>query len=402
MPAGTAFVDPDDVVRALATPEGRADPYPLYHRLRELAPVHHSKVDGAWYLSSYSGCRQLLFDPRVGYLNIGFDASAESTGVLGEAFVDDAGRERIHRVGRRLFSQERMNVAGEKIRALLAPMLDAIEGDATVDLMEGLVGPLTQATMGELLGIPSEDRGAFRDIMRLTLLAMEPEASAEVRRAAHEGQIVMAAYFRDLIGERRASPNEDLLSGLVEGWDAVGEPSEEWLVNLATTLLMSGLFTESQMIGSSVVALLRHPDEQARVWADAALVDEAVEEALRWDSSAQLMRLCALQDVEWDTHQIDAGAQVVALIGAANRDPARFPDPDEFRVGRPDKSHLSFGGGRLNNCVGAPLARLEAKIVLSSLIERFERVELAEEPLSEGLGSMIRGPAAAPIRVVRR
>jgi hypothetical protein len=208
----------------------------------------------------------------------------------------------------------------------------------------------------------------------------------------------MEAYFVDLVARRRAEPADDLLSGLIAAYDSGGRLSEEELVAMAILLFLAGFATTSHLIGNGLLALLRHPAEFDRLWDDPSLVPSAVEEMLRWDPSLQATVRTAFEPMELGGQIIEAGDTVVVLFGAANRDPARFPDPERFDVGRADNDHLSFAGG-IHYCLGASLARVEGQIAFSRLIARFRRIELADEHPPWTASSKIRGLDALPVRL---
>jgi cytochrome P450 len=203
----------------------------------------------------------------------------------------------------------------------------------------------------------------------------------------------MERYFTDLIAQRRAHPRDDLLSALIAVRDDEdGKLSEEELRGLVFLLFLAGFVTTTNLIGNGLLALLRHPDQMRRLWADGSLVGSAVEEMLRYDSPVPALRRDPLVPVEIEGESLAVGETLMLLVGAANRDPRRFPDPDLFDVGREDNHHLSFGSG-IHHCLGAPLARLEGQVVFGRLRERFAGFDLLdpEPPLAEGF---LRGRAS--------
>ena len=207
------------------------------------------------------------------------------------------------------------------------------------------------------------------------------------------------AYFVDLIARRRKEPTDDLLSYFVAQADD-GLLAEDELFSTVTLLFFAGFLTTTNLIGNGLVALFDHPGEMARLWADPGLAASAVEEVLRFDSPVQFVHRNVLEDLEVDGHRLRKGEVVMTLLAAANRDPARFADPDRFDVGRPDNLHLAFAWG-LHFCLGARLARMEGQLVFRGLVERFSGVEPAGEPVRNP-GLAIRGFESLPVRLTPR
>jgi cytochrome P450 len=222
-----------------------------------------------------------------------------------------------------------------------------------------------------------------------------PEALAEVERAGDE----LDAYFTELIARRRKEPTDDLLSYFIGQADD-GVLDDDELFATVTLLFFAGFLTTTNLIGNGLVTLFSHPEEMARLWDDPGLAASAVEEILRFDSPVQFVHRNVLEDFELDGHRFAAGDTVMTLLAAANRDPARFDDPDRFDIGRPENLHLAFAWG-LHFCLGARLARMEGQLVLTGLVERFASVESAGEPVRNP-GLAIRGFDSLPVRFTPR
>jgi cytochrome P450 len=265
--------------------------------------------------------------------------------------------------------------------------------------MAELAFPMPVTVVGEMIGVPEEDRAWFRPLMR-TLVSSDsfkrsPDELAEVERAGDE----LDAYFLELIARRRKEPADDLLSYFVAQSDD-GLLSEDELFSTVTLLFFAGFLTTTNLIGNGLTALFDHPAEQARLWAQPELAPAAVEEILRFDSPVQFVHRNVLEPFELDGHELAAGDVVLVLLAAANRDPARFAHPDRFDVGRPDNLHLAFAWG-LHFCLGARLARMEGQLIFEGLVDRFARVEPAGEPVRNP-GLAIRGFDALPVRFTPR
>ncbi|MDP8936294.1 MAG: cytochrome P450 [Actinomycetota bacterium] len=383
-------VEADNVLMELvATPEGRADPYPLYAKLRALAPVHRSAF-GFWAFSRYDDCQQLLRHPGVGK---DLSGAASSLGLTEEQAAQQArfrndrsnmlttdppDHTRLRGLVTRAFTPRTVETLRIRIVALVGELLDDF-GPGDVDVMDALAFPLPVTVIGEMLGVPAEDRPGLRPLVRAVTavleLAVTPAALAEAAAADDR----LEEYFAGLVAERRARPRDDLLTKLIEAEDKGDQLSERELISTAILLFAAGFETTTHLIGNGLLALLRHPDQLARLRADRSLVRPAVEELLRYDSPVQIAARTAYEDLSIGGQRIDAGGLVLAMLGAANRDPARFADPERFDVARDEGPPMSFGGG-IHFCLGAALARLEGQIVLDRLLDRFGVMELIGVP----------------------
>jgi cytochrome P450 len=382
-------VEPDALLMELvATPEGRADPYPRYAGLRERAPVHHSSF-GLWTLTGYEDCQQLLRHSGVGK---DFRGAVKSLG------LDDADREaqdrfrndrsnmlvtdppdhtRLRGLVTRAFTNRTVEALRPRIVALVDELLDTFDGE--VEVMDALAFPLPVTVIGDMLGVPAADRPMLRPLVRSITAILELVVSPEALAEAVEADDQLSRYFADLVAERRANPRDDLLTKLIEAEDKGDQLTEHELISTAILLFAAGFETTTHLIGNGLLALLRHPDQLDRLRADRSLLPRAVEELLRYDSPVQIAARTTYEDVSLGGHDIPSGSLVLALLGAANRDPARFHDPDRLDVGREEGPPMSFGGG-IHFCLGAALARAEGQIVLDRLLDRFTTMELAGGP----------------------
>jgi cytochrome P450 len=286
-----------------------------------------------------------------------------------------------------------------RVAAIVAERLDRLAALGEADVMAELAFPMPVTVVGEMVGVPEEDREWFRPLMR-TLVSSDsfnrsPEMLAEVERAGDE----LEAYFVELIRRRRKEPTDDLLSYFIAQSDE-GLLSEDELFATVTLLFFAGFLTTTNLIGNGLRALFDHPDEMARLWSRPDLASSTVEEVLRFDTPVQFVHRNVLEDFEVDGRQLRRGDVVMCLLAAANRDPARFCDPDRFDVGRPDNLHLAFAWG-LHFCLGARLARMEGQLVFAGLVERFAAVEPAGSPVRNP-GLAIRGLESLPVRFTPR
>jgi len=369
-----------------------ADPYAQYAILRDRAPVHQSPF-GPWMLTRYDDCLRLLRDPRasVEERNAGFerrsvlfpgDDPRRRRGAAAILNLDPPDHTRIRRLVARAFTPRRAEALGDRIQELVDLALDRVEAQGAMDVIADLAFPLPFAVISELLGMPATDADELRDLSHALVRLLEPLAFADdldVLRAASDA---MATHVDEVIAWKRNHPGDDLLTALIRGEEAGDVLSPDELHDQVVLLYVAGHETTVNLIGNGVLALLCHPDQLARLREEPALIGHAVEELLRFDAPVQFSRRILLEDLEVRGHRIPAHSFVFTVLGAANRDPDQFgPDADRLDLTRHNAAqHLSFGGG-IHHCLGAALARAEARAAIGSLVRRFPRLALAtDEP----------------------
>jgi cytochrome P450 len=268
-----------------------------------------------------------------------------------------------------------------------------------MDVIEDLAYPLPVRVISEMLGVPPEDHTTFRGWSHELARSLDPNPfpSTETIDRLKAALDAFDEYFRGLIAERRRSPRDDLVSSLIEAEEKGDRLSEAELLATLRLLLVAGHETTVNLIGNGTLALLRHPQQLQLLRDDPSLAASAVEEVLRYDPPVQLTGRIALEDIEIAGVTVQKGLGVVLLLGAANRDPDRFPDPERFDVTRNDDNHLAFGFGP-HFCLGAPLARLEGQAALSTLVRRFQGLALQVEEPQYKENIVLRGLAALPVR----
>jgi len=395
------------LMELVATPEGRADPYPRYAGLREGAPVHRSGF-GFWALTRYDDCQQLLRHPGVGK---DFSGAASALGLSGAQreeqarfredrsnmlVTDPPDHTRLRGLASRAFTPRTV----ETLRAGVVAMVDGLIDDfgtGEVDVMQALAFPLPVTVIGEMLGVPAADREQLRPLVGAVTAVLELVVTPEALSAATAANATLERYFADLVVERRARPQDDLLTRLIEAEDEGDQLSEAELVSTAILLFAAGFETTTNLIGNALHALSRHQDQLDRLRSDRSLVRPAVDEILRYDSPVQIAVRTAYQDIDMGGHRIEAGSTVLALLGAANRDPARFDEPDRLDVGRSEGAPISFGSG-IHFCLGAALARLEGQVVLDRLLDRFRSIEAVDGDPVHRDSLTLRGLVALPVR----
>jgi cytochrome P450 len=404
------------IVRELFfTPEGRADPYPRYHRLRDLAPVFRSETLQAWLLTRYDDCRAALRDPRLE------KHFAESLDVRAPGWrarpglewssrtmlnLDGPAHTRLRRLVVREFTPRTVDVLRPQVEAMVDDLLDGMLERNAGDLMEELAFKLPTAVIGTLLGVPPDDRPRFRLLTQALTAVFELGATPKMLDAADAAVLECNAFFDALIEERRAHPQDDLLSRLlVRDANENAEPGEsdrltnEELNTLSSLLFLAGFETTTNLIGNGVIALLSQPEQMEALRAHPELGANVAEELLRHDGTVQLTSRFATTDVAFGAVTIPAGDPIFILLGAANRDPDRYPDPDRIDFTRTKVQPLAFGGG-VHQCLGEPLARLEIEIVFRKLSERFERLELGAELPPHRDRLTLRSPTAVPLKLL--
>jgi cytochrome P450 len=385
-------------------PDFHADPYPFYHRLRAADPVHRTR-QGFWVLTRYADVDAALRDPRLGREGsermlgavYGEDPDAKVTRPM--VFRDPPAHTRLRGLVSKAFTPRVAESLRGHITDIVGRLLDRVQGAGAMDVIADLAYPLPVTVICEMLGVPAADHGTVTqwsaDIAR-SLDALGQASDREIVRRGRLARHALAEYFRGLIPERRHRPTTDLLGHLIAVEEQGDRLTEDELLATCVLLFIAGHDTTVNLIGNGLLALLRHPEQLQLLRADAKLLPAAVEELLRYDSPVQRTARIARDEIELGGKRIPPGAMVVAALGAANRDPERFAEPDRLHLSRPDNDHLAFGSG-IHFCLGAPLARVEAAVALGSLLERMPRLRLGSDTPEWRESSTLRGLRALPV-----
>jgi cytochrome P450 len=377
--------------------EFRRDPYPHYDALRARAPVYPFMRGGQvlWLLTRYDDCdasmRSRAFarelgkilgpeemPPRMRYPDVVMPlVRLQKRWML---FLDPPDHTRLRKLVGIAFTPRRVELLRNSIETITDRLVDEAKRRGRMDVIADLALPLPVSVISELLGIEDEDRDLFREQAEYMLgindlVPPAPEAMAKAGEAARYYE----SFFRRMIEHRRREPGDDLVSALIQARDAEDRLSEEELVATSVLLLGAGFESTTNFIGNGVLALLRNPAQFERLRADPALAGNAVEELLRFDAPVQMTTRRAAEDVELRGERIRRGQAVAMMLGAANRDPARYGEPHRLDIERADVRPLSFGGG-IHFCLGAPLARLEGEIAFRALATRLPGMKLASDP----------------------
>lgn len=388
-------------------PDTLRDPYPLYRRLRETAPVFRVEVMGGWLLTRHDDVSSVLRNPKFSvhsnrilteqHLSDEIRAGM-GEGILGMLCLDPPAHTRLRGLVNKAFTPRTVDALRGRIEALTDRLLDRVAGRNEMDLIEALAYPLPVMVIAELLGVPTEDSEKLRHWSdSITILVnTAAERSPEQMKAAYASRQEFIEYIAGVVAHRRARPGSDLISGLIAAREAGDRLTESEMLANVLLLLAAGHETTTNLIGNGVLALLRHPEQWAKLRDDASLIPNAVEEVLRYDSPVQITTRLATEDTVVGGATVRAGEMAWCLLGAANRDPDHFPDPDRLDVTRKRVSHLSFGVG-IHFCLGAPLARLEGEIAFAALLRRFPTLRLATDDLRWRDNFTLRGVEALPV-----
>ena len=382
------------------------DPYPTYAKLRARDPVHRSRLMNAWVFTRYADAdailrdhRRFSSDPRKRTAARRQQASLPNVEEPSMLFLDPPDHTRLRALVNKAFTPRAVAALEPRIREIMTTLLDAVDDPSAFDLMKAVAKPLPVIVIAEMLGIPPEDRAQFAVWSDQRARILEPTLTPEERETAEAAMQALDEYLRPIISERRAAPRDDIISALAQAEEEGDTLTEREVLVMLRLLLVAGNETTTNLIGNGVLALLRHPDQLAALRGDAALVPSAVEELLRFDSPVQVDLRSALDDCDVNGFRVRRGDNVVTLLGAANRDPDRFPAPDRLDVRRAEQNHLAFGRG-IHHCLGAPLARLEGRVVLEALLERFRSIRLLDDRPAFRNSVVLRGLHSLPVAAV--
>jgi cytochrome P450 len=386
-------------------PEFLADPYPTYHRLRMEDPVHHSPL-GFWVLTRYEDVAAVLRDarfikePLAALVAARFGSEVPRGVGLSMLDRDPPDHTRLRSLVSKAFTPRVVEGLRPRIQEIVDGLIARAEAAGTMDVIEEFAYPIPVNVICEMMGVPVKDHERFKgwslDIARgLDSIWLPPDS--EIPRRSAAARHAIGDYFRELIAERRASPRGDLLSALIAAEEAGDKLNEEELLATCILILIAGHETTVNLIGNGVLALLRNPEALRRLRATPGLITTAVEELLRYDGPVQRTARVASDDATIGGHTIHKGEMVMPFIGAADRDPAQFPEPDRLDLARADNRHIAFGWG-IHFCLGAPLARVEGQIAIDTLVRRLPRLALVTDTVEYRQSLTLRGLKELPVK----
>lgn len=379
------------------------DPYPIYAQLRRDYPV--AAAFGSVAVSDYDDVAAVLRHPDMSTddRNSALHQAMTAQNTFAAAYLsqlddrsflhrDPPDHTRLRKLATKGFTPRRVEAMRPFIQHTVDAALDIAAATGRLELVADVAWPLPIAVISELLGIPAEDRPFVASWPRAQLCCSFEASTAAAAAKVSDGQpgsdrqveadriqAQLTDYFGDLIDQRRASPGDDLVSALIAAEEDGRQLSTEEINATLRLLFVAGYENAVNLIGHGMLALLRHPDQLTALRDNPALATGAVNEALRYDAPFQFTRRVALDDLDIGGYHIDSGQTVIAFLAAANRDPARFDDPDRFDISRTDTGHLAFGTG-IHACLGGPLARIQAKIAFTTLARRLKNPKLEADP----------------------
>lgn len=370
------------------SPAFREDPYVFYERFRGPAPLLRV-ADTIWFALGHANVTAMLRHPKLST-----DEAAHAATEVGRTdrdpnrtrsllFMDPPDHTRLRNLVARAFTPRRIEELREATQAITDELLTAMaEQTGPVDLIEAFAYPLPVRVICTLLGVPEADEALFTGWSRGIARSVDPTVlrSPAVEAAIVEARAGLQSYLGGLLAERRKRPGDDLLSALAAVETDGDAISPREIVSLAQLLLVAGHETTVNLIGNGVLALLQAPDQLALLRQSPERIGPAVDELLRFDGPVQITQRVVVEDMEIAGQKVRKGDEIMLVLGAANRDPAAFPEPHRLDVTRDARKHVAFGGG-IHHCLGAALARMEGHIALSALLARFERIEFAGTPV---------------------
>ena len=387
-------------------PEFYDNPYPTYRALRETEPVKPMR-NGSYFLTryddlvtAYKNTRAYSSDKKKEFLPKYGDTPLYEHHTTSLVFNDPPAHTRVRRLIMGALSPRAIAEMEPDLIRLVDTLLDRIAAKGRFELIEDFASAIPVEVIGNLLDVPRDERGPLRDWSLAILGALEPVVSAEAAARGNKAVTDFLAYLETLVARRRARPGDparDVLTRLIQGEDDGEKLTEKELMHNCIFLLNAGHETTTNLIGNGLVALLQHPAQKQRLLGHPEMIKTAVEEMLLYESSNQLGNRMTTEPVEIGGIAMPAGTPVTLCIGAANRDPAQFPDPETFDIGRTPNRHLAFASGA-HQCAGMALARMEGAIAVSRFLKRFPGYALDGEPVRGGR-VRFRGFLSVPCRV---
>lgn len=381
------------------------DPFPTYHRLRETNPVHQNR-DGTWYLTRYEDVRRLyrtkatFSDKTEMYVKKFGEGPLLEQHTKSMLFSDPPAHTRIRKLVAHAFTPRAMQSLEHRVVELVDGLLDTCDRDGGMDLIGGFAFALPVEVICTMLGIPPSEREPLQRWSNAILTPLEPVATPEMVQKGNDAVAEFKQFLKDLLDDRRANPGnygEDILAELQDAEEDGDRLTETELIQNCIFMLNAGHETTTNLVGNGVNALLDFPDQLRLLQDRPDLIDGAVEEMLRFDSPLQIGNRGISEPMAFGGIEMPAGTQIMTSIGGANRDPAEFPDPDRFDMQRNPNRHIAFAAG-IHACLGMPLARMEGRIAVGRLVDRFPGLRRAGDGVRGGR-ARFRGFVELPVQV---
>jgi cytochrome P450 len=390
-------------------PGFRENPYPSYNRMREESPVFETPF--GLVLSRYADITAILRDPRSSndgrkrpefaqwVETQGLDLDEEMNRTQSFLGLDPPDHTRLRGLVSKAFTPKVVEGLRPRIAAFVSETLDRVHPSGEMDVIEDLAYPLPVQIICEMLGVPPEDHLKFREWSRDVARSLDPDfaLTPEELKRREERSDAFGEFFEDLIEKRRQDRRDDLISALISVEEEGDRLSHEELISTCVLLLIAGHETTVNLIGNGTLALLRNRDQLELLRQDPSLAKTATEEVLRYDPPVQMTSRNALEDIQIGDRTLRAGQQAILLLGAANRDPEQFVNPERLDITREENRHVAFGMG-IHFCLGAPLARIEGQIALTELLQRLPNLELTVDQPPYKPNMVLRGLEALPVR----
>lgn len=366
--------------------EFATDPYPIYAKWRSDKPIWWAEDVAGWVLSRYEDVRSILKDP-AGFSSEVASVRSRTTMSLPLLHDDPPRHTSLRAIVNRSFTSKVMKAIESDVESVVEQLLDEIDAGQPVDIAEALTIPLPVALIAHFMGIPFERKDDFKrwsDSLTAT-------GTAKTMAERMPDILAMMAFFRDEIPKRRAVPGDDLISKVISAEVAGEALTEETIVGYCQLLLIAGNETTTNLLSNLLNYIADHPEVWAALREDTSKIEAAIEETLRFEPPVHWLSRVAVRDAEFHGQKVAKGEAVYTVLGAANRDPEHYDDPDTFRLDRPRSDHHTFGHG-IHFCIGAPLARMEAHHALLGMLRRFSRIEHVLDAENERThSSMLRG-----------
>ncbi|MBW4636527.1 MAG: cytochrome P450 [Iphinoe sp. HA4291-MV1] len=391
--------------------EFHANPYPIYHRLRSEDPVHRYFLEDDWVLTRYADVKAILRSGRVRthnqpellqLKNQYLQNQGKNLNALDHAsnkflfYMNPPDHTRLRGLVVKAFSPAVVERMRPCIQQIVNDLLGQIQSKGTMDVITDLASPLPVTVIGKMLGIPNEAQDQLHQWSNVLFRILDSLVSLEEYEVINKVIEDFQEYLRNLVAEREKDPQEDLISTLIAAREENERLSQEELLATCILLFMTGEETTVNTIGNGMLALLNHPEQLKTLIQEPTIIQNAVEEILRYDSPVQMTTRIAIDNIEIGNQTIQAGEKIIICLGSANRDPAQFPNPEQLNLNRTENNHLAFGDG-IHYCLGSALARAQAQIAINTLLQQFPDLKLASDKLEWRKNIVLRGLKTLPV-----